>query len=584
MTPELDRYRSDYAAAFERHLAAAGESGLESAYELGRSAVTGELSVLDLAGIHHAVLTDRLARASSPDEIARVSAAGADFFRESLATFDMTQRGFREAQETAQLEARHASQLRGLAEAALAVNSMLSVDEMLDTVSERAREVIGAVRAIARLKEPPEDDWPVRSPKRLAALFIDREGNRLGWIEVTGKRTGSFTEEDESILVQLAQMTSVAIENVRLYEHERGIAATLQRNLLPAGLPDVPGVGAAARYLAGGDGVEVGGDWYEVIPLPSDRVGVAIGDVVGRGVRAAAIMGQLRVALRAYALEFESPAVVARRLAGFVQTIDPNQMATCVYAVLEPESGVLTYTNAGHPPPLLLTPGDEAVYLEGDPGLPLGVIADTVYTEASVRLDPGATLLLYTDGLVEERGQAIDVGLERLRSVVAGAAHEPDVLCDRVLDELVDGASQDDVALLAVHSRPLLSEPLELTLPADPATLLRLRRTLKGWLKHAGANAEESHDIVLATCEAAANAIEHAYGPGEASFELDVRMSNGDVTVAVRDHGRWRPPRNPRRGRGLPVMRELMDDVEVDSSAEGTNVRMRRRLDEPMGR
>src|SRR5262245_8197470 len=372
MTPDLDRFRSDYAAAFERYLAATGESGLESAYELGRSAVTDELSLLDIAGIHHGVLADQLAKASSPAEIERVSSAGADFFRESLAAFDMTQRGFREAQETAQLEARHAEQLRGLAEASLAVNSTLSVDEMLEHATQRAREVIGAVRAIARLKEPPEGDWPVREPERLAARFIDRDGHPFGWIEVTGKRSGSFTEEDESILVQLAQMTSVAIENVRLYEHERGIAATLQRNLLPARLPDVPGVGAAARYLPGGDGVEVGGDWYEVIPLPSDRVGVAIGDVVGRGVRAAAIMGQLRVALRAYALEFESPAVVARRLAGFVQTIDPNQMATCVYAVLEPESGVLSYTNAGHPPPLLLNPDGSATYLEGDPGLPLG--------------------------------------------------------------------------------------------------------------------------------------------------------------------------------------------------------------------
>jgi serine phosphatase RsbU (regulator of sigma subunit)/anti-sigma regulatory factor (Ser/Thr protein kinase) len=584
MTPELDRFRSEYASAFIRYLAATGESELESAYELGRSAVTGELSLLDLSGIHHAVLAQCLTSASSPQEIERVSAAGADFFREALATFDMTQRGFLEAQETAQLEQRHASQLRGLADAALAVNSTLSVDEMLDLVSRRAREVIGAVRAIAQLGDAPEDNPPQRGPDRLVARLIDRDGRPFGSIEVTGKREGDFTEDDESILVQLAQMTSVAIENVRLYEHERGIAATLQRNLLPSGLPDVPGVGAAARYLAGGAGVEVGGDWYELIPLASDKVGVAIGDVVGRGVRAAAIMGQLRVALRAYALEFESPAVVARRLAGFFQTIDPNQMATCVYAVLEPESGLLSYTNAGHPPPLLLGSDNRATYLEGDPGLPLGVIADTVYTEASVTLAPGSTLLLYTDGLVEERGQPIDVGLERLRSVVADSSHEPDLLCDRVLDELVDGAAGDDVALLAVHSLPLVSEPLLLTLPADPATLLRLRRTLKGWLRHAGASAEESHDIVLATCEAAANAIEHAYGPGEAAFELDVRVTSGDVTVGIRDRGRWRPPRDPRRGRGLPVMRELMDAVEVDSTAEGTNVLMRRTLGDRQGR
>ena len=580
MSPELDAFRAGYAKAFQTYLASGEESGLELAYELGREAATGDLSLLELAGIHHDVLADCLEHASGPSEFERISRAGAAFFLESLSTFEMAQRGFLEASETARLEQRHAAQLRGLADAALAVNSTLSEDEALALLSERARAIVGAERCEMSLltAEGGRPTAPARGAGRLSAPLIDGKGRAIGRVELSGKREGEFSADDESILVQLAQMTSVAIAKARLYEHERGIAATLQENLLPADLPEVAGVSAKARYLAGGAGVDVGGDWYELIPLPGGRVGLAIGDVVGRGVRAAAMMGQLRVALRAYALESDSPALVAQRVAHFVRSLESGQMGTGVYGVLEPRTGELRFANAGHPPPLMLSDDGTASLLDGRPGLPFGVVGDFEYTESRTTISPGSTLLLYTDGLVERRGEPIDVGLERLRRTAAGAPVDPDPLCQRLLEALVQEGPADDVALLAVHALALDRESLELVLRADPTVLGDLRRRLRAWLAGAGASAEEGYDIVLAACEAAANAIEHAYGPREASFRLTAHVVEGEVTLEVRDRGTWRKQRDPRRGRGLRVMRQAMDAVEVKSAEEGTNVRMRRKL------
>jgi anti-sigma regulatory factor (Ser/Thr protein kinase) len=227
----------------------------------------------------------------------------------------------------------------------------------------------------------------------------------------------------------------------------------------------------------------------------------------------------------------------------------------------------------------VLTGDGRADFLTGDPGLPLGVTTDYRYPELRATLEPGSTVLLYTDGLVEKRGEPLDVGLERLRDVAAGAPVDPlDALCEQVVDALVKGAPGDDVALLAVRVLPPHAGPLDIELPAEPGALATLRRRLGPWVLHAGASEQEAYDIVLATCEAAANAVEHAYGPSEERFRVRAEAENGDVTVEVRDRGAWRPQRDPRRGRGLGVMRKLMDDVSVNSSDTGTNVRLRRRV------
>jgi anti-anti-sigma factor len=388
--------------------------------------------------------------------------------------------------------------------------------------------------------------------------------------------------ERQKAQADLEEAADVLEERVRevqaLLERERRIAETLQRSLLPQQLPQVPGVALAGRYLPGAAGLEVGGDWYDVFVVPGGRVGLTIGDVVGRGLTAAAAMGQLRTGLRAYALETPSPATVLERLNRLVQELETPEIATIIYAVLDPETGRLHYAVAGHPPPLLAAGDGTARYLPAESSPPLGVSGEPCRDEV-VTLEPGSTLVLYTDGLVERRDRSIDDGLEALRGALAGAADDLDALCDdRILGILPPDAPADDVAVLAVRFLPVVGDELDLLLPAEPEVLASLRRALGQWLTGHGGTPEEVHDLVLACNEAATNVLEHAYGPGEGFLEIKGRHGGDDVEVTVRDFGRWRSPRGDERGRGLLLMHALVDSLEVVPAASGTEVRLRRRL------
>lgn len=403
----------------------------------------------------------------------------------------------------------------------------------------------------------------------------------LGVLHVGASDARVWSDEDVALLELAAERLAVALDHSRMYEREHAVAETLQRSLLPERLPEVPGAALASRYRPGAADVEVGGDWYDVIPLPSGRVGLAMGDVVSRGVRAASVMGQLRNALRAYALDGRPPASVLERLHEVLRTLERREMATLAYMVLDP--GALSYTlaSAGHPPPLVLTADGEVDLIDDGRGPPLGAVADVVYSETSGVLPPGATLLLYTDGLVERRDMWVDEGIERLTVEAAAAAGaSPDELLDQLLRALVpEGGGEDDVAALAVRLTPLSRDRLALQLPAEPPVLSPMRRALRQWLEALGAVDAEVYDMLVAVTEAAANAVEHAYGPVDANFEVEATASpDGEITIVVRDHGRWRPPRGQNRGRGTLLMQELMDHFEVATGDDGTEVRMRRQL------
>jgi serine phosphatase RsbU (regulator of sigma subunit) len=248
----------------------------------------------------------------------------------------------------------------------------------------------------------------------------------------------------------LDQMVAVAREKARLFEREQLIAETLQRSLLTDRLQSLPGVRLAARYLPGGDGSDVGGDWYDTMLVPGG-LALTVGDVTGKGIHAAALMGQLRTALRAYALEGHGPADVVSALDRLLAGLGDTRMATTVYGVLEPTGQHLTFARAGHLPPLLVSTAGTAEYLEGGLSLPLGVDPARARTAARTTIPPGSTLLLYTDGLVEQRTRPLDVGLERLRTAAASAPHDVERFCDAVLDEMLPGGEPDDVAVLAVQ-------------------------------------------------------------------------------------------------------------------------------------
>ncbi len=517
--------------------------------------------------------------------------------------------------------------VRALTEVAAAIHAARDVDQVLRSVAEAACRLSGAAFAIAgsfrghadASRLPDGRAWALAAARGRAAEHVDtawivrvfahvcargesarldgaahpllaggaapvgscvaapvraRGGQVLGAIAVGHPEPRRFTAEVQAQIEALAGQAAVALENALLYERERGIAETLQRSLLPERLPEIPGLTLAARYFPASREA-VGGDWYDVFPLPTGHIALAMGDVAGRGVWAAAIMGQLRNALRAYAVEGNPPAVVAERLN---RLIDPGTMATLLYLVFDPATWAVRYVNLGHPPALIVTPGGGAAFLPGG-APPLGTLYSPPYEEGAITLQPGSTILLYTDGLVDHRGEPVDEGLARVREIVSGSAGlDVEGLLDRLLREaLPNGGAADDVAALALRASELDPSRVTIRLPAVPSSLITLRHTLRRWLAAGRVRDEEAYEVLTACNEACANTIEHAYGPADAVFELDATNAAGEITVTVHDSGRWREARDG-QGRWLGLMRALMDTVEVTPGPGGTSVRMRRRL------
>jgi anti-sigma regulatory factor (Ser/Thr protein kinase) len=371
----------------------------------------------------------------------------------------------------------------------------------------------------------------------------------------------------------------VAVEHARLYASQRSAAETLQHSLLPEVLPELPGVAIASRYLPGGPDVEVGGDWYDVMALPDGLLALAMGDVVGRGVPAASLMGQLRNGLRAYIVEGRSPAQVLCLLNRMLRDVGtPHQMATLVVMLLDPETGELRYANAGHPPPLVAAGDGSTQFLEDAVGVPLGAIGHAEYSEAVVTLAPGATLVLYTDGLVEDRTLPLDIGLDRLRDSLLSAPDDVDAMCEHLTVHAREArTAHDDVAVLVVRWLALGST-IDLQVPSEARVLRPLRAALRRWLAAGGVSDHEAFEILVATTEACSNAIRHG-APQATHFDLKAEL-NGDVAIMVRSAGRWRERRSSAPGgRGLDIMRQFMDDTEVDGGLDSTEIRMRRRLE-----
>jgi anti-sigma regulatory factor (Ser/Thr protein kinase) len=360
-------------------------------------------------------------------------------------------------------------------------------------------------------------------------------------------------------------------------EVERSAAETLQRSLLRERLPEVPGLRLAARYLPGSGEARIGGDWYDAVPLRDGRLALVIGDVVGRGIGAAARMAHLQSAVRAYALEGLRPSLLLERMNGFVEELESRATATLMIALVDPESETVRIASAGHPPPLLVAPDRATMLAEGPPGPPLGAARFPHYDETVVAMPAGSTLVLYTDGLAESEARTLDEGLARMAEVAAGLAHDPDAVAGGLTAELIgESASRDDVALL-VACLDAAPAALELGVPADPAALTTVRRALGRWLRAAGVEGTEAYELQVACGEACANAIAHAYAPGDAQFAVRAHAEDGMVVLEVSDFGAWQEPRGGSGGRGLALMRELTDELDIERGPGGTTVRMRKR-------
>jgi serine phosphatase RsbU (regulator of sigma subunit)/anti-sigma regulatory factor (Ser/Thr protein kinase) len=457
-------------------------------------------------------------------------------------------------------------------------------------------EALHRGRVVVKSGEEMRRRWPALGPVQARSRTEAAVGARLsigqrplGVLYVAFRRPRGVTERVLELVATLSRLCAQALDRARLYEAEREVAATLQRSLLPAALPSLPGVQLEVSYLASAQPGEVGGDWYEAIALPDGRLGLSVGDVVGRGPAAAAVMGQLRSGLRAFAMQGGGPAEVLDDLSRFAAGVPNGAVATVVYAVLDTESGELRYACAGHPPPLLIGPEGEAGYLWEGRGLPLAVATRPSYREASATIAPGSLLVLYSDGLVERSGEALDVGFGRLLEAAAASAvsRSLEEVSRRLLATVFpEAGSADDVALLMLRFLPDRPGPFAIDIPARPEELAGLRRALGAWLARTRVTAEEAMDIAMACNEAAANAIEHAYreeGSAPAVVEVAARCEpDGALEVSVRDRGRWRRiPAPGDRGRGLPLMRAVMERVDVSTGSEGTVVTMRRRLSRP---
>ncbi|WP_411104408.1 SpoIIE family protein phosphatase [Streptomyces sp. cmx-4-9] len=279
-------------------------------------------------------------------------------------------------------------------------------------------------------------------------------GTVLGAVAVTRLRTREpFDAQDRVLIDELVARAALNIDNARMYTRQRQAALTLQRSLTNSALPEVAGLELTGRYLPASDH-DVGGDWFDVIPLPGGRTGLVIGDVMGHGIHAAAVMGQLRTAVRTLARLDAPPARLLRSLDAVVSDLGEDEMATCVYAVHDPVSGSCLIARAGHPPPAVAGPGGEVAFLDGPPGTPLGTGARD-FREEQVLLPPGSLLALYTDGLIEARDRDLDQGMAELAGVLSGAAQPLEELCDGILERLLPCAPQDDVAVLLARARPL---------------------------------------------------------------------------------------------------------------------------------
>ncbi|MEU0674005.1 SpoIIE family protein phosphatase [Streptomyces sp. NPDC006172] len=409
-----------------------------------------------------------------------------------------------------------------------------------------------------------------------AAVAIGHpEGSMVLWLDFGQHRP--FSDEDQLLLSLLAGRLAQGLARAHQIDQQRETALALQRSILgPSRLPE----GFAVRYEPATQPLEVGGDWYDTVRLPDGRIGIVVGDCVGRGLEAATVMGQLRSACRALLLQDSGPAQTLMALDHFAAGL-PGAMCTTVFCgVLDPESGHLTYSSAGHPPGILAQPDGVTRLLEEGRSVPLGVRPGRARPEGACTMPGRATLLLYTDGLVERRRRPLTAGIDEAGEAVQASR---DVAVDELATEVMarlapSGGYDDDVALL-LYRHPA---PLEMAFPAESTQLAPVRRALRSWLDRCELPPDTVQNVLVAAGEACANAIEHGHRhtPGD-MIRLRAEALVDDLCLTVADTGRWKTPQpelNAHRGRGVALMRALMQQVTITSSTVGTTVNMHTRI------
>ena len=344
---------------------------------------------------------------------------------------------------------------------------------------------------------------------------------------IRGPGRADFTDDDLLVASQLATHTAIGVQKAVMYGHEASVADTLQHTMLPSSLPEPTGIQLASRYLPASKTAQVGGDWYDAIPLPGSRVALIVGDVMGHSMTSAAIMGQLRTIVQTLAGLDLPPHEVLHHLDEQAQRLGSDHIATCLYAIYDPISHRLLMANAGHPPAVLLRPNGHAEVLQVPPGAPIGV-GGVVFESVEMPAPTGTTLVLYTDGLVESRDTDVGTGVEALRSHLQSTPHRHrrsslDRLCDRILTALAPGPRDDDIALLTARFDGFPPDSVGYWhLDPHPLTAGQARRLTRRVLRRWGLDALLDTTELLVS-EVVTNAVRYASRP------ISLRLLRTDV-------------------------------------------------------
>lgn len=489
-----------------------------------------------------------------------------------------------------------------------------------------AAEVVRTGRAI--YLPTPEDyrrrfpvTWPLaqrfdRASWAFLPLIV--AGRTMGAWMAAFKHPVSFSPDERSVLTTVARMLAQALQRAGVAESERELTTGLQRSMMPQLGPEIPGMTIAARYVPTGGGLQVGGDWYDMIPLPSGRFALVIGDVQGHDVRAAGLMGQLRIAVRAYASEGHRPDAVLSRASRFLAGLCSSQesdsaedsdyqsprFATCLYVECDPETGLLEVARAGHPDPAVRMTDGTVLMRSTAGGLPLGIVPDTDYPTTRFTLEPGETMMLCTDGLIETGGHDLDTGWARLRAVLESETHDTESL-EKLADLLVQAVHgpsshhttgpladrrEDDIAVVLLcregaacgcgapsphRARPARRTAVTVA-QAEPERLAGARRQVRELL-HDWADADQVDSAVLMVSEMVTNVLVHTDGDAllvaEAVGELGTRRLRVEVADGSDELPHKRHPGEmASSGRGVLLMEMLADTWGVDPRGAGKSI------------
>ncbi|MEU3225565.1 SpoIIE family protein phosphatase [Streptomyces sp. NPDC006976] len=413
-----------------------------------------------------------------------------------------------------------------------------------------------------------------------AYLPLIAQARPIGALGLLYSDKDGFSADERNLLLALGSSIAQSLQRAMLYEQEHDLAEGLQQAMLPRRIPDVPGAQIAVRYRSARLGRDIGGDWYDVIPLPGGRVGAVIGDVQGHDTHAAAVMGQLRIVLRAYAAEGHSPATVMARASVFLHELDTDRFATCTYAETDLTTGVVQLVRAGHVDPLLRDTDGSCRRVPSEGGLPLGLSAEfgrLEYPVGTVELDPGQTMVLFTDGLVELPGSDLDEGTQRLTELIRSGPRDLQQLADRLCTSVDEHGGEDDVAILLLRRKaaqaPQPGGRLQQHVAQnDPEALSSARHMIRAAVRAWGAK-DRADEIELAADELTTNALMHTDG----GAIVTIRVLTGPerrLRVDVEDRSSALPRRRDAgesgvSGRGLMLVDQLADAWGVESRGTG---------------